>query len=95
MDRAHMLGNHVIIDCGHFLLVMAHMQNGSVLVKAGDQVTPDMQIGKVGNSGNSAEPHLHIHAQKTAPAGSLISGDPLELTINGRFLSRNDRFQVK
>jgi Peptidase family M23 len=94
-DRAHMLGNHVIIDCGQFILVMAHMQKGSVRVNSGDQVKPDTQIGKVGNSGNSTEPHLHIHAQATAHAVDIISGEPLALTINGRFLSRNDRFHVE
>ncbi|WP_417565818.1 hypothetical protein [Marinobacter sp.] len=28
---------------------------------------PDMNRGEMGNSGNSSEPHLHIHAQRRLP----------------------------
>ena len=49
-------------------------------------------LGAVGNSGASTEPHLHIHAQRPAPEGAPpISGEPLALRIEGRFLVRGDR----
>lgn len=95
MDRAHMLGNHVIIDCGDFFVVMAHFRNGSVLVAQGVEVTTGMNLGEVGNSGNSGEPHLHIHAQKDLPKDQPISGAPLAITINGQFYARSDRMSVK
>ncbi|MBS9405419.1 hypothetical protein KG088_17565 [Halomonas sp. TRM85114] len=48
-------------------------------------------LGEVGNSGASTEPHLHIHAQRPVPDGApTISGDPLALRIEGRFLVRGD-----
>ena len=49
-------------------------------------------IGLVGNSGNSHEPHLHVHAQRPAAAGEEpFSGDPLPMRFDGRYLVRNDR----
>lgn len=92
MDRERMLGNHVLLQCGaDVVLVMAHLQQGSVQVTAGDRVAAGDQLGRVGNSGNSSEPHLHIHAQRPGTAESPISGEPLVLTIDGRYLLRNMR----
>jgi hypothetical protein len=49
-------------------------------------------LGLVGNSGNTNEPHLHIHVQRpAAPGRELLSGDPLPIRLSGRFLVRNDR----
>ena len=91
-DPVNRLGNHVILRCGDAEIVFAHMRHGSVRVAPGDVVAVDDPLGEVGNSGASTEPHLHIHAQRPAPAGTLpISGDPLALRIDGRFLVRGDR----
>jgi murein DD-endopeptidase MepM/ murein hydrolase activator NlpD len=43
-------------------VLLAHLQHGSVAVATGDPVTVGDPIGRVGNSGNTTEPHLHIHA---------------------------------
>jgi len=55
-------GNHVIvkIDNKHYAFY-AHLIPGSVAVKKGDEVKVGQLLGKVGNSGNSSEPHLHFH----------------------------------
>ncbi len=56
------IGNHVILDLGDgTYAVYAHARRGSLLVKAGDTVRAGQRIGSVGNSGNSSEPHLHVH----------------------------------
>ena len=39
----------------------AHMIPGSVTVREGDRVVRGQLLGRVGNSGNSSAPHLHIH----------------------------------
>jgi hypothetical protein len=39
----------------------AHLAPGSVSVKVGDRVTRGQLLGKVGNSGNTTQPHLHLH----------------------------------
>jgi len=55
-------GNHVVIDIGeHHYVYYAHMRSGSVAVKVGDHVTAGQILGDVGNTGNSTEPHLHMH----------------------------------
>ena len=91
-DSVNRLGNHVILRCGEAEIVLAHMRRGSVTVRPEDVVANGDPLGEVGNSGASTEPHLHIHAQRPAQAGTApISGDPLGLRIDGRFLVRGDR----
>jgi hypothetical protein len=91
-DQVNRLGNHVILRCGAVEIVFAHMRQGSVSVAAGDRLAVGDPLGQVGNSGASTEPHLHIHAQRPAAEGAPpISGDPLALRIDGRFLVRGDR----
>ena len=60
------LGNHVIIQTDESeYVVIAHMQKGSVGVGVGDEVAAGDEVGLVGNSGNTSEPHIHIHVQTT------------------------------
>ncbi|MEV1047136.1 M23 family metallopeptidase [Streptomyces sp. NPDC049916] len=56
------LGNHVVLDLGGgTYAVYAHLRRGSAAVAAGDTVRSGQEIGRVGNSGNTTEPHLHFH----------------------------------
>jgi murein DD-endopeptidase MepM/ murein hydrolase activator NlpD len=41
-----------------------------VAVKAGDRVKRGQLLGKLGNSGNSSAPHLHIHLMDGPTLGS-------------------------
>lgn len=93
IDRANMAGNHVIVECGTAWLVMAHFRNGSVRVRNGDSVRAGVHIANVGNSGNSNEPHLHIHAQRPGTTAAPLGGDPLSIRFDGRYLARNARVQ--
>jgi hypothetical protein len=55
-------GNYILIDIGNGKYAYyAHLIPGSLKVKVGDKVTRGQVIAKVGNSGNSSEPHLHFH----------------------------------
>jgi murein DD-endopeptidase MepM/ murein hydrolase activator NlpD len=55
-------GNCVVIDHGNGeWSFLAHLQKGSVLVKAGDRVAQGTPVGKLGNSGATTGPHLHYH----------------------------------
>lgn len=91
-DLANRLGNHVILRCAEADILLAHMREGSVLVAEGDSVETGQRMGQVGNSGASGEPHLHIHAQRPAePGAAPISGEPLMLRIDGKFLVRGSR----
>lgn len=68
------VGNHVVIDHGEGCFsAYGHLRRGSLRVTLGDNVRIGQQIGEVGNSGNSSEPHLHIQLMDrktfTAAAG--------------------------
>jgi hypothetical protein len=65
-------GNFVILDIGNGRYAFyAHLRPGSLRVKAGDRVKRGAVLGKVGNSGNSTEPHLHFHlSDDNSPLGS-------------------------
>jgi murein DD-endopeptidase len=55
-------GNHVVLDLGGGRFAFyAHLQPGKIRVKMGDHVRKGQELGLVGNSGNSTEPHLHFH----------------------------------
>jgi murein DD-endopeptidase MepM/ murein hydrolase activator NlpD len=74
------LGNGVIIDHGNGeYSLLAHMKPGSVKVAVGDMVAKGQEIGAVGSSGNSTEPHLHYHVCDK-PDGLLCAGIPMNFT---------------
>lgn len=52
-------GNHIVIGNEVFLSLYAHLESLSPLSK-GTNVNKGDIIGKMGNTGNSASPHLHI-----------------------------------
>jgi hypothetical protein len=90
-DQVNRLGNHVILRCGEAEIVLAHMRQSSVIVASCDPVRVGDLLGQVGNSGASTEPHLHIHAQRPVALGAPpVSGAPLALRIERRFLVRGD-----
>lgn len=92
-DRAHMAGNHLIIACGQAQIIIGHLIRGSLGVGEGSRVKPGDAIGKIGNSGNSNEPHLHIHAQSAGTAAAPLSGNPMQVTFDGRVPRRNSIFR--
>ena len=80
-------GNLVDIRCQGFLVSLVHLQEGSVVVEQGEEVTAGQVIGKVGNSGFSQEPHLHFQVAEYSADSSLIG---VPMSIDDRFLVRND-----
>lgn len=100
MDAKNLLGNHLVIHCivkgfeaNGVSIVLAHMKNGSVLKAVGESVKKGELIGAVGNSGNTSEPHLHIHAvlgRVTNIEELANSGTAVPMVFDGRFYVRND-----
>lgn len=79
------LGNHVVVDHGGGVYAAyAHLRRGSVGVRPGDRVEVGEQIGELGNSGNSSEPHLHVQLMDdpspTRAAGIPFRWHPIDLT---------------
>ncbi len=80
--------NYVTLQCSDALVSLVHLQKNSVTVEVGQKVTIGDLLGRVGNSGNSEEPHLHIHANSIANEKGLF--EPIPLRINGRYLARGE-----
>ncbi|MFT4980017.1 MAG: hypothetical protein ACI8S6_005929 [Myxococcota bacterium] len=60
-DYENLVGNHVVLQIApeqHLLL--AHLQQDSLLVEEGDIVEAGHALGRCGNSGNTSAPHLHL-----------------------------------
>ena len=100
MNSSQPAGNHIWLRCNDVYIIVAHLMNGSIPVKAGDRVERSQQLGRVGNSGNTSEPHLHIHAVRydTPPEISteflLRNGIAVPMLFEKHFLIRNDVFRV-
>ncbi|MCY9593585.1 M23 family peptidase [Paenibacillus chitinolyticus] len=61
-DEKNPAGNHVIIDHGSGeYSFLAHFKKGTITVKPGDKIERGQLLGRVGNSGNTSEPHIHFH----------------------------------
>jgi hypothetical protein len=74
-------GNHVIVDLGFGeYALLGHLRRGSVRVRDGERVRAGQPLGRVGNSGNSSEPHLHFHLQNQP---RLSAGIGLPLSFRG------------
>jgi murein DD-endopeptidase MepM/ murein hydrolase activator NlpD len=99
-DRTAPLGNYVCIQCddpdsGRVEVCLAHLRKGSVSVVTGDVVKIGQLVGEIGNSGNSSDPHLHIHVHRPDGSGNPLSGDPIPFRFQGvRVLRRNRVFTI-
>lgn len=90
-DSEHPAGNHVVVTCEAVNVLLAHLQNGSVSVQEGEAVPTGQPLGRVGNSGNTSEPHLHVHAVR-AGAADVLTGEGVPLLFEGNFPVRNTIF---
>lgn len=88
-DDEHITGNHIVLACKDVRVLLAHLKQDSLQVEEGDQVAVGQPLGRVGNTGNSTEPHLHIHAVAEG-SGDVLEGDPVPLQFQGDYLVRNE-----
>ncbi|MGA9276175.1 M23 family metallopeptidase [Ilumatobacter sp.] len=80
LSAAELGGNYVVLDIGDGVYAFyAHLSPGGATVEVGDEVTRGQVIGRVGNSGNTTEAHLHFHLMR-APAP--LSGDNVAFEID-------------
>lgn len=81
--------NFVTVRCDRVDVILAHLKEGSVDVSAGQSVSVGDLLGRVGNSGNSEEPHLHIQAQTVLPEESQGAyPQPVAMTFAGKYLPK-------
>jgi len=58
-------GNYIMVRSGDFFVLLCHLKKDSAKVKIGDLVRAGQQLGEVGNSGSSIQPHLHIQVMNS------------------------------
>lgn len=76
----NLAGNTVILDLGQEQYAhYAHLQPGSVRVKAGDKVTRGTVLANIGNSGDSRWPHLHF---QISTAADILASEGLPFLID-------------
>lgn len=83
-------GNFITIEVApNEFLFICHLKPNSITVKIGDLVSQGQVIGQVGNSGNTSEPHIHIHLQDRNDV--IGEGIPLyfyNYIVNGKIIDR-------
>lgn len=87
-DQEHLAGNHIVLACRGVRVLLAHMKKGSLTVETGMEVHTGQRLGSVGNSGNTTEPHLHIHAVEGDSQGVMV-GVGVPIHFEGKFPVRN------
>ena len=65
------------------------MKQSSVVVQEGQIVHSGDLLGQIGNSGNTAGPHLHMAVTTSSGNDKIV---PLPMVFNGRYLNRGDIF---
>lgn len=94
-DDANPLGNFILIHAENKTLLLAHLMKGSISVGEGCRVSSGYPIGRIGNSGNTTEPHLHIHAiagYELEEEKIISEGRPIPITVDCRYLRKGDIF---
>jgi murein DD-endopeptidase MepM/ murein hydrolase activator NlpD len=73
-------GNYVVLDLGRgFYALYGHARPGTITVKQGDHVERGDVVGRLGNSGNSTEAHLHFHVMR-GPTPLASTNWPYEIS---------------
>jgi len=70
LNLTHPWGNYVIIYSAGIYVGLYHLKQGSKQVAVGQFITTGTPVGRGGNSGRSALPHLHFQIQLLAYAGA-------------------------
>jgi hypothetical protein len=95
-DTVNLAGNHIILEYQDHLIVFAHLLKETLIVSAGDTVVKGQPLARIGNSGHTTEPHLHIHAIEGTDTSKIIRrGNGIPIYFDGKFLVRNDRFKMQ
>ena len=97
-DPRRLLGNAVAISHanGEFTYY-AHLQQASLAVNQGEMIRRGALLGRVGNSGQSPGPHLHLHLME-GPNLFIDQGLPLKLShfwAGGKFFTQPTYIPVR
>ncbi|WP_438720897.1 M23 family metallopeptidase [Enterococcus sp. AZ103] len=93
-------GNYVIIKMAENIFVaLCHLQQASIEVAVGEQIKTGEIIGKVGHSGNSFAPHLHLQVMDRLDIanakGLPCAFDTYQVFQKGRWLRKTNGIPTK
>lgn len=94
VDEGYPVGNHVLLRCGNYDILLPHFRQGSLRVAVADGLALGQQIAEIGDSGESSDLHLHTHAQMQGTPDVPFGGVPVPIRLAGRFLVRGDLVQA-
>jgi hypothetical protein len=90
-DPANPAGNYLAIGCDMGLtIVLAHLRPG-IDVGIGERVRLRQPLGRVGNSGSTTDPHLHMHAVSgmvSSERDALFLGEGVEVLVEDTVMYR-------
>lgn len=81
-------GNCVVIKNGTLFFLFGHLKQNSITVKEGDRVNKGQAIAKIGNSGWTERPHLHMQLM-TCSDDNYWHGMGKAITYKGLILYKN------
>lgn len=92
MSPGELTGNTIVIRVAeNEYLLLAHLKKSSISVEVGDTVSVGQPVARVGNSGNSSEPHLHIQMMSSQSMKDAIGIEMRfrRLAVNGTAIATN------
>ena len=96
LNPRQLTGNTVVLETlNNEYVLLAHLKDGSIVVREGQFVKQGELLGLCGNSGNSTEPHLHLSLQNT-PDMERSTGAKLyfeSIVVNGE--DKEDYLPIK
>jgi hypothetical protein len=81
-------GNTVVIQNGNLYLLLGHLQKGSIQVVEGSTVKKGDIFARVGNSGMSERPHLHMQLMRSNDS-NYWKGIGINIKFQGKNLYKN------
>lgn len=91
------VGNHMLIETTDHneqtaIVALCHLQQHSITVEPGQRVRHGEIIGRCGNSGNSTEPHLHLHALDGA---DLVNAAAVPISFQGHLPANGETINIR
>lgn len=82
-DFKDLKANGIAIESSRYIIELIHLKQNSIPLNVGDLIKQGEFIGLIGNSGQSGQPHLHIHAFNTEL-------EPVNILFNRKSYRYND-----
>ncbi|WP_160670964.1 M23 family metallopeptidase [Clostridium sp. C8-1-8] len=86
-------GNTIIIKTKDYYVLMGHIQKGSIRVRLSEYVAKGDEIARVGNSGMTQFPHLHMQVV-SSDSEYMWFGKGIPILFNNKFPVKNMIFKV-